>query len=95
MTRTITTTRLYSLQQYNNISFTETITLPEDTNEITLEYVRKLQLIQCDMNFYNYASLTEHTKQLATLEERMEYLEDAKETTLNSIENLTAIEKEN
>ena len=78
MKRSITTTRLYSLGNYQNISFSDTIEdIPESVafdNE-AMKRLRSIQLFQIEKSYLKYFKLKETTHKLST-DEAMELIEE-------------------
>jgi len=78
MKRSVTTTRLYSLGNYQNISFSDTIEdIPENVafdNE-AMKRLRSIQLFQIEKSYLKYFKLKETTHKLST-DEAMELIEE-------------------
>jgi len=90
MKRSVTTTRLYSLGNYQNISFSDTIEdIPESVafdNE-AMKRLRSIQLFQIEKSFLKYFKLKETTHKLST-EEAMELINELDVTSSKKFEEL-------
>ena len=68
MKRTLTTTRLYSLGDFQNISLSDTIEdIPEElaTDEKAMGLLRAIQLFQIERSYLKYRKLREATHSLS------------------------------
>jgi len=90
MKRSATTTRLYSLGNYQNISFSDTIEdIPE---EISLDnkamgLLRSIQLFQIERSYLKYFKLKETTHSLST-EEALELIDELDVTSTRKFNKL-------
>ena len=78
MKRSVTTTRLYSLGNYQNISFSDTIEdIPESValDNKAMQLLRSIQLFQIERSFLKYFKLKETTHKLSN-EEAMELINE-------------------
>lgn len=78
MKRSTTVTRLYSLGDYKNISFTDTIEdIPEEValNNEAMQMLRAIQLFQIERAFLKYQRLRETTHRM-NLEESLELINE-------------------
>lgn len=90
MKRSVTTTRLYSLGNYQNISFSDTIDdIPEEIafDEKAMGLLRSIQLSQIEKSYQKYFKLKETTHKLND-EETMEMLDDLDVTSIQKFKEL-------
>lgn len=97
MKRTLTTTRIFALGNYQNIQLTDTIEdIPEELalNHEFIETLSKLQLLRIESQFTTYSMLREKTRGIQTLEEVSFLLEEERKATIASLgKNSEAINK--
>jgi hypothetical protein len=90
--RTIETSRLYKLAEYNNISFKDSYTfeLPEgkELNDELVNQIYYLQQINCEMNYMKYVLLHQRVSKAPSLDDAIILLEDEKLSTTKSILDL-------
>jgi len=78
MKRTLTTTRLFSLGDFKNISFSDTIEdIPEELafNEYAMNLLRSLQLFQLERAYLKYLKLRD-TRNRVGFEEAIELMNE-------------------
>jgi hypothetical protein len=94
MERTLSVDRLFSVGQFNNIRFSDTISgLPEyvAVNPDLLNKLRFLQLVQIELDFRKYLKLMDETGALS-IDESIKLLNDLRE---GLIKNLLKTKEEN
>jgi hypothetical protein len=90
MKRSVTTTRLYSLGNYQNISFTDTIEdIPEEValDNKAMGLLRSIQLFQIERSYLKYFKLKETTHKLSN-EEAMELIDELDVTSSKKFNEL-------
>jgi hypothetical protein len=88
--RTLTTKRLYSVSNFNNITFEDTIeNLPEKIalNQEIVNKIRFLQMVEVEHNFRRYMKMFEKINTL-NLEDSIKFLEEIKLSTMNDLKTL-------
>lgn len=85
MNRSLSTERLYSLGNYSNIKFNDTITeIPSEvaTNQEATRLLRYLQLIEVEYSFARYTQILEETYgSKLPLDQILEFLEQERTST--------------
>lgn len=93
MKRILSTKRLYSLQQYNNIEFFDSIELPENfsLDKEVVDNIRFLQMIQTDLAYRKYLELQTHLSKY-DMQTATQYLEELRMNTLDEIQEILNFE---
>ena len=90
MKRSVTTTRLYSLGNYQNISFSDTIEdIPESValDNKAMGLLRSIQLFQIERSYLKYFKLKETTHKISS-EEAMELIDELDVTSTQKFNKL-------
>jgi len=90
MKRSVTTTRLYSLGNYQNISFTDTIEdIPERValDNKAMGLLRSIQLFQIERSFLKYFMLKDTTHKISK-EEAMELIDELDVTSSKKFDEI-------
>lgn len=97
MNRTLTTERLYSLGDFKNIKFIDTISdVPEEfvLDSALSNIIRYLQLVDIELAFRRYYQLAEKVGTLK-VEETISILENLRQETLLNLKERLTIEVQN
>lgn len=93
MNKSLAVERIYSLGDYQNIKFTDTITeIPETimTNPNAMKLLRYLQIVDLEWGYLNYMKLRAERPQ-GSLDEVFEFIENERTVTFEQL--LEAISK--
>ena len=88
LTRTLKIERVYPLGDYKNIKFMDEFTdIPEHiaTNPELINKLFVMLMMQCDLNYFQYASIWKENNQFKDLEGAITKLNDLIETTMNEM----------
>lgn len=92
MNKTLSAERIYSLGDYQNIKFTDTITeIPEALalNPDALKKIRYLQIVDMEWSFINYMNLRYRQPKigsaLETIEVALEFIEEERTRTFQQL----------
>lgn len=96
MNKSISLERIFSLGDYQNIKFTDTITdIPETVmqNGDALKYLRYLQLVDVEWSYLRYMTLRMKQPQ-SSLEQAMEFIEEERTITFERLLESISKQKE-
>lgn len=92
MNKTLSAERIYSLGDYQNIKFTDTITeIPEAIalNPNAVQMIRYLQIVDMEWSFINYMNLRNRQPKigaaLETIEKALEFIEEERTRTFQRL----------
>lgn len=91
MNKSTTAKRIFSLGDYQNIEFTDTITeIPEELalNHDAMRLVRYLQLVDIEWSYIRYMKLRASTPKLTnidSIEQAIEFIEEERTRTFNEL----------
>jgi hypothetical protein len=88
MERTLSATRIFSLGNYQNLQVTNSLTNVPEELALDQEFIRnvtKLQLIEIESQYVNYAILRNVIGHAQSLEEEQLYLEEERNKTVEEL----------